>query len=138
MNTAAERWHAAWILRLLLDAPDPPEGTANLDWTVLLEIARTNGVLVRTGQRLSARGARIPVAFADAVLREQERVRATLELARRVSDACEARGIEFVFPKMLQDYPDGGDDLDVLVLPRSSGVDRGILAGLRTAPVSPR
>ena len=134
MNTTAERWHAAFILRLLLDGPDVSEAMANLDWTLLLEIARTNGVLVRTGQGLAALGARLPVVFADAVRREQERVRATLELARRVGDACEARGIAFVFPKMLQDYPDGGDDLDVLVLPRSPHVDRGILAGLRTAP----
>jgi hypothetical protein len=129
--------HAEWLLRLLLEA----DAAANrlpqdeLDWDGLLRVARTNGVLLRTAQRLAARGVAVPDRFAAAVAQERQRVASALELMRHVSHACEARGITFLFPKALQDYPDFGDDVDLLVLPRSPRVDRGIVAGLHTTPV---
>ena len=125
--------HAAWLLRLLLDRRGSPDGMHDVDWDVLLEIARRNGVLARTAERLMLRDLVLPEPFATAVAHEQGRVGTTLELIHQVSRTCEAAGIEFVFPKAFQDYPDMGDDVDLLLLERSTGVDRRIIAGLDTA-----
>ncbi len=135
MNQQGERRHAAWVLRLLLDRRAAADDASSLDWDVLLAVARGNGVLVRTTERLAALGVRVPARFAAAVAQERERIRSTLKLVRHVSRACEASGIEFLFPKAFQDYPDMGDDVDLLVLQPSSRVDRGIIAGLRTSAV---
>jgi hypothetical protein len=102
---------------------------------VLLRVARENGVLVRVAERLAAARLPVPDRFAAAVADERRRIRATLALMRQVRDACEARGIGCVFPKAFQDYPDFGDDVDLVVLPRSLRVDGGIIAGLTASPV---
>jgi len=140
--------YASWLLRLLLDAPHGPgdprptlpafadrDGAAALDWDVLLEVGQANAVLVRMAERLAALGVSGPERFVAAVAGERQRIRAALELMSQVSRACEARGIRFLFPKAFQDYPDFGDDIDLLVLPRSTRVDRGIIAGLLATPV---
>src|SRR2546430_14886690 len=77
----------------------------------------------------------VPDRFAAAVAQERQRIRSALELMRQVSLACEAHGITFLFPKAFQDYPDFGDDVDLLVLPRSTRVDRGIVGALPATPV---
>ncbi|PYO80136.1 MAG: hypothetical protein DMD67_01175, partial [Gemmatimonadetes bacterium] len=74
--------------------------------------------------------------FAQAVADERVRVRSTLELMSHVGRTCEARGIPYLFPKAFQDYPDFGDDVDLLVLRRSTRVDTAIVAGLPTVPVA--
>jgi len=141
VNTSA---YASWLLRLLLDAPvalrpvpslADRDGAATIDWDVLLRVARANAVLVRTGERLAAQGVTLPDHFAAAVAQERRRTRSALELMRQVSLACESRGIAFLFPKALQDYPDFGDDVDLLVLSRSTRLDGGITAGLHTTRV---
>lgn len=137
----ADSRNASWLLRLLLGARavgdaaalDAPEG---LDWDALLDLARANGVLVRTAERLETLAIAVPDRFAQAVAEERRRVHSTLELMQHVGRACEARGIPYLFPKAFQDYPDFGDDMDLLVLPRSTRVDRAIVAGLSTVPVS--
>jgi len=75
----------------------------------------------------------LPEPFAEAVAHEQGRIGAMLELIHQVSRTCEAAGLEFVFPKAFQDYPDMGDDVDLLLLERSTRVDRRILAELDAA-----
>src|SRR5256885_3241311 len=124
--------HAAWLLRLLLDRRTSPDGH-DVDWDMLLEIARRNGVLARTAERLLVRDVALPEPFAEAVAQEQGRIGAMLELIHQVSRTCEAAGLEFVFPKAFQDYPDMGDDVDLLLLERSTRVDRRILAELDAA-----
>jgi len=128
-----ESRHAAWLLRLLLDRRAAPDGMRDLDWDVLLDIARRNGVLARTAERLTLRDVTVPEPFAEAVAREQDRVAASLELIQRVRRACEAAGIAFVFPKAFQDYPDMGDDVDLLLLEPSADADRRIIAELDAA-----
>src|SRR5439155_3408177 len=54
----AERRHASWVLRLLLDPSAATNPLDNVDWDLLLDIARTNSVLVRTAERLAALGVR--------------------------------------------------------------------------------
>ena len=60
-------------------------------------------------------------------------MREAFELARRIAEACDARGIPALFPKVFQHYPDLGDDLDLLVVSPSRRVDAVILEGLRAA-----
>ncbi|PYO79086.1 MAG: hypothetical protein DMD67_03450, partial [Gemmatimonadetes bacterium] len=67
---------------------------------------------------------------------ERVRVRSTLELMSHVGRTCEARGIPYLFPKAFQDYPDFGDDVDLLVLRRSTRVDTAIVAGLPIVAVA--
>ena len=132
----AEAWHAAWVLRLLIDPGIAAADAGRIDWDVLVSVARGNSVLVRAAERLAARGVRLPEGVAAAVQSERERIRSTLELMRHVSRACEARGIEFLFPKAFQDYPDFGDDVDLLLLLQSPRVDRAIIAGLQASTVA--
>lgn len=129
------------MLRLLLGSGTLGVGTAldaptGLDWDALLELVRANGVLVRTAERLETLAIAVPDRFAQAVADERLRIRSTLELMRHIGQSCEARGIPYLFPKAFQDYPDFGDDVDLLVLPRSTRVDTAIVAGLATMPVS--
>lgn len=140
-SSGAESLHASWVLRLLLGSEAVGAGTAldapaGLDWDALLDLVRANGVLVRTAERLETLAIGVPDRFAQAVADERLRVRSTLELMRHIGQTCEARGIPYLFPKAFQDYPDFGDDVDLLVLPRSTRVDTAIVAGLATVPVS--
>src|SRR6266480_3325466 len=128
VNTSMQ--HAHWLLRLLWEADAARDGLRELDWDLLLHVARPNGVLVRTAERLAAQGVTVPDRFAAAVAQERQRIRSALELMRHVSLACEAHGITFLFPKAFQDYPDFGDDVDLLVLPRSTRVDSAIVGAL--------
>src|SRR5207247_9676704 len=115
VSPETERRHASWVLRLLVDASIAARAPDPLDWDLLLDLTRANGVLVRTAERLATLGVQIPERFAAAVASERERVRSTLALVRQLSRACEAHGIEDVFPKLFQDYPDRGDGVDLLL-----------------------
>src|SRR2546423_12457654 len=133
VNTSMQ--HAHWLLRLLWEADATRDGLRELDWDLLLHVARPNGVLVRTAERLATQGVTVPDRFATAVAKDRQGIRPALELMRQVSLACEAHGITFLFPKAFQDYPDFGDDVDLLVLPRSTRVDRAIVGALPATPV---
>jgi len=109
------------LLRLLLDGDHTD--VARVDWATLLHLARTNGVLLRTADRLTKRGAALPTAFADGVAKERERVRDAITLVREVDRICTANGIEFLFAKAFQHYPDMGADLDLLVMAPAATVD---------------
>src|SRR3989441_768551 len=101
VNTSMQ--HAHWLLRLLWEADAARDGLRELDWDLLLHVARPNGVLVRTAERLATQGVTVPDRFAAAVAQERQRIRSALELMRQVSLACEAHGITFLFPKAFQD-----------------------------------
>src|SRR3989442_9476537 len=131
----AESRYASWVLRLLLSPDAVADGLGALDWDVLLRVARANRVLVRTAKRLAAGAIAVPERFAAAVAGERRRIQATLALMQRVSRACQARHIAFLFPKAFQDYPDFGDDVDLLVLTRSTRVDSAIVGALPATPV---
>jgi hypothetical protein len=130
MKPRTERQYPALVLRLLLDGTVPASDLEALDWAVLLETAERNDVLVRLADRLTEAEVRPPGFFAEAVARERRRICAALELVRTVNRVCGANGIEFVFPKATQHWPDMGRDLDLLLLSRSVEVDRYIAEGL--------
>jgi len=131
MTLSREASHAALVVRLLLEDTPPRAAVAALDWTTLLQVTERSSTLIRTVERLAALGEPAPAFVATAVQRERQRVSEAFALARRVADACDARGIPALFPKVLQHYPDLGDDLDLLVVSPSRRVDAVILEGLR-------
>ena len=132
---AREDRHTAFILRLLLD--DEARGAEALEgpeWGELLRTAQRNVVLVRLADRLAEAGASVPAFFAEAAGRERRRSRAVVELTGRTGRACERHGVEFIFAKAFQHYPDVGGDVDLFVASRSDEVDALILEGMNAAP----
>jgi hypothetical protein len=131
MSLAPEAAHAALVVRLLLEDAPPRAALAALDWSTLLRVAERSSTLVRVVDRLAALGQQPPVFVAAAVERERQRVREALDLVTRIEDVCAGSGIEALFPKVAQHYPDLGDDLDLLVVSRSRRVDSFLLQGLQ-------
>ena len=121
MTTPDEQAHARLILGLLLDGDRV--GVERIDWDTLLPLARNNGVLIRIAERLAEQGVAPPAAFAESVARERQRVQDTFTLVRQVSRICVTHGIQFLFAKACQHYPDLGEDLDLLVLAPAAAVD---------------
>ena len=135
MTVLDERAQAGLVLQLLLDGFPAPD--TRIDWTTLLPLVRNNGVLIRVAERLASLGIEPPLAFAEAVAKERERVRDAFALVERVSAICRARGIPFLFAKACQHYPDLGDDLDLLVLAPAATVD-ALLVRQLPATAQPR
>ena len=133
MTRSREASHAALVVRLLLEDTPPRAAVAALDWSTLLQVTERSSTLIRAVERLTALGEQAPAFVAAAVERERRRVREAFDLARRIADVCDARGIPALFPKVFQHYPDLGDDLDLLVVSPSRRVDAVILEGLRAA-----
>jgi hypothetical protein len=132
MNT--EHAHATWILQLLLTgAPNAP-ALVELDWEVLLRLAKRNGVLVRLADRLQKATAVPPRFFGEAVEAERRRNREAIALIRKVSRMCAQNGIEFIFAKAFQHYPDMGRDVDLFVWSRAAEVDKLIAGALPASP----
>src|SRR4029077_20903456 len=134
-NVRDERAQAALLLRLLLNGDRPP--IARVDWPALLRLARTNGVVIRSADLLVAQDVTLPPAFAESVVRERQRVQDAIGRRSQVSRICTAHGIEFLFDKAFQHYPDLGGDLDLLVLARAADVD-ALLARALSAIAAPR
>ena len=125
---------AARLLRLLLDKDGGNEGA--LVWhPVLLPLARRNGVLLRVAERFGEPV--LPGPVTDAIASERRRARDAFALVRHVSRICTEHGIEYLFAKAFQHYPDVGGDLDLLVLARPAAVD-ALLARELSATVAPR
>jgi hypothetical protein len=132
--TPAER-HARFTLELLLDdTPGPLEGA---DWQLLARLAQRHAVLVRVADRLAELGIPVPREFAAAAERERERARVTLDVLRHVQAACVRHRIAWMAPKVLQRYPDVGDDLDLLVFTSDVEIDRLVLQDVPVTRVRP-
>ena len=134
MTSEREDKCAALILRLLLDDARGAERVEGPEWEALLRTAQRNVVLVRLADRLAEAGGSAPDFFAEAARRERRRSRAVVELAARAGRACERHGVEFIFAKAFQHYPDMGGDVDLFVASRSTEVDALILDGMAAAP----
>lgn len=130
MIETPEQRHATLALRLLLDEGAPPMGDAAVDWRLLLALARENSVLVRLAARLDRVGLRPPTFVTAEAQPAGARALAALAVVRQIGERCTRHGIEFLFPKALQHFPDTGSDLDLLVLTPDRNVDALILEGL--------
>src|SRR5207237_9298016 len=114
VTTPDEQAQARLILGLLLDGDRV--GVERIDWDTLLPLARNNGVLIRIAERLAEQGIAPPAAFAESVARERQRARDAFTLVRQVSRICVTHGIQFLFAKVCQHYPDLGDYLHLTAL----------------------
>ncbi|HKY05364.1 MAG TPA: nucleotidyltransferase family protein [Blastocatellia bacterium] len=126
--------YAALALRLAINGAHELSEAENIDWERLLRVSRSNRLLLRVADWLQARAVRPSPDFADAVLRERQRVEAQLELIDRIGGVCAERGIDFIFPKAFQHYPDSGSDIDMFVPSHSRGVDRLIVERFNAHP----
>jgi hypothetical protein len=135
MSLALERLHAAFALRLLLRDSTPIGSTDHIDWSILLSVALQNNVLVRVARRLEELTVPMPEFFAQAARKHADRARYSLSAARRIAAVCERNGIEFLFLKVLQHYPDAGRDLDLLLFTRSLAVDDPIAREVGAVPL---
>src|SRR2546427_11613346 len=81
VNTSMQ--HAHWLLRLLWEADATRDGLRELDWDLLLHVARPNGVLGRTAERLATQGGTVPDRFATAVAQEAPRIPSPLQPLRQ-------------------------------------------------------
>ena len=118
MTAGCEEACAGSILRLLLDVAADPGTLSDREWAFWLGLAKRNLVLIRTADRLSERGVQLPDVFAEAVVRERQRIHQAVKLAREISQVSSRNNVPFVF-KAFHDFPDMGHDVDLFV-PRGS------------------
>ena len=110
---------AAFALEVVLgDAAEIPS-----DWRRFLALAKLNVVLVRSRDAFAKNGIPVPPDFAAEAVREEGRIGEALSLISELAALCDAAGIECVFTKAFQHYPDMGHDIDLFVADRSRIVD---------------
>ena len=125
----AEQEAAATILRILVNG-SLADGDAVGDPSLLLRIAGPNEALLRVAGALRSAGVVLAPADDSAVAAEQDRVADAFRAAREIAGVCTGANIPFLFPKILQHYPDLGDDLDLLVLTDREHFARSVLPQL--------
>lgn len=94
-----------------------------LDWDHFLEFTRKNVISVRTHNELKWAGIKLGEEFSNYVKEEVVRIDSTVKLIGGISRACHREGIECLFTKAFQHYPDMGHDIDLFVLERSRRID---------------
>ena len=122
------------ILRLLLDGALEPCDKRDVRWDELLHIAAQNGVLVRVVEQLRRIGLEPPPAFQTAVKEMRASNQRKLAVIARIGERCSDGNIDFIFPKVFQNYPDMGRDIDLYIRPHSTDADALILKGLEATP----
>jgi hypothetical protein len=127
--------HGSIILRLLLDGAFEPCDKPDVLWGELLHIAAQNGVLIRVVDQLQTIGLEPRHFFSAAAKDMRARNQSRLSLIARIGERCLEGNIDFIFAKVLQNYPDLGGDIDLYVAPHSTDVDAVILRGLKATPV---
>jgi hypothetical protein len=117
------------VLRLLLD--DPRVEPAHFDWSLVPELARRHGVMLRLASWFARSGEVPPPPLARAFARERARVGSILWIAERIEEAASRHGAAHVFLKLGQHFPDTGRDVDVLVSERAPNLDALLLDGVQ-------
>ncbi|MFN2491857.1 MAG: nucleotidyltransferase family protein [Pyrinomonadaceae bacterium] len=133
-----EASYASIILRLLLDGIIDPLEQRTIVWGDLLQIAAQNGVLIRLVDRLETIGLEPRHFFFAAVKDMRARNQRKLALIDRISESCLENNIDFIFAKIVQNYPDMTGDIDLYIASRSRQVDAAILTGLHAVRVKRR
>ena len=131
--------HARLPLELLLAETTPAILTggdsSDVDWDAFCRVARDGVVLVRVAERLERDDA-LAAPLQEALVGERERITNTLELIYQLTDLLEQEGIEFVFHKAFQHFPDMGHDVDLFVTERSRRVDTVIERHFEATPTT--
>ena len=113
------------LLQPLSDVVRLSETLDNLDWEWFLEFAQRNVILVRSNNCFREIDFEVPCEkYKIAVELEEERVGFALGLIDSIGKICSRAGVEYVFTKAFQHYPDMGHDIDLFVPSRSSRVDK--------------
>lgn len=128
--------YASIILRLLLNDEIDLIDERTILWGDLLHIAAQNGVLIRVVDKLELMGFDPRHFFSASVSEMRARNQRKLELVGKISEGCVEAEVQFIFPKVFQNYPDMPGDIDLYISPRSPAVDAVILRGLRAASIS--
>jgi len=131
---AQRQSYGSLILRWLLG--DTLEGGATRDvaWAELLYVAVRNGVLIRTVDKLQTIGLASPLLY-SAAKEMRTRNQTKLALIARIAKRCVESKTAFIFPNVVQNYPDMGRDIDLYVAAQTTDVDKAILSGLSATPV---
>jgi putative nucleotidyltransferase-like protein len=127
--------YASIILRLLLDEVIEPVEQRTILWGDLLHVAAQNGVLIRVVDKLEQMGLQPRHFFSASVREMRARNQRKLGLIGRIGEGCVEGDVEFIFPKVFQNYPDMSGDIDLYISPRSPKVDAVVLRGLGAVPV---
>ena len=85
-------------------------------WDRLLQVASENKVVIRLFEQLNNLRIKPGDIYHDFAIREKERIARTIELMSRIHMICQSEGVDYVFMKNYQHFPDMGDDIDILVL----------------------
>jgi hypothetical protein len=118
------------ILRLLWGDTIEACDTRDMAWDELLHVAARNGVLIRAVEKLHAIGLESPHFLYSAAKETRDRNQKKLALITRIAKSCIDARIEFIFPNVLQNYPDMGSDIDLYVAAHTAEVDGAIVSGL--------
>jgi hypothetical protein len=135
MKAGDRKTIATFTLRLLLDQSFQSFDIGDERWHELLGVAVRNFALLRVAKRLRELAYLAPPFFSEAEENERQRVQGQLDLIAKISQVCSASGIEFIFPKAFQHYPDAGHDLDLFVLTKSTKVDALLVETFKAAPL---
>lgn len=129
--------HPPFLIRLLLREARAEEiESAQEDWGGLYRTMKENAVLVRSCAGLQEAGVEIPAYVRDAAAAESRRIEKTVGMIGSIGSLCAEAGLEHIFPKAFQHYPDMGHDVDLLVSDRSLRIDR-LIADQYGAILSP-
>lgn len=105
------------------------------DWRRFMNLAKSNVVLVRSRDAFAARGVSMPSDFAATADAEEKRIKETFALIAELGALCDGAGIECVFTKAFQHYPDMGHDIDLFVTDRSRAVDELLMKRFGARPL---
>lgn len=137
MGKWLEKQYADMSLKLLLKQDDKSLSDHSLlnnaKWDVLLDVARENRVLIRIYERLVRLGVQPNEMYQQAVNEERKRIGRTIELMAKISKVFEAAGIDFIFIKNYQHYPDMGDDIDLFVRGHTNYADSVLISNFKAS-----
>jgi hypothetical protein len=112
------------LLRLFLGQRFEPTPNLLRSATGEIESLLSANLVVRRGSSMLRRAWVDGAEALDALeRREANRVSLTLAAIAQLQDFCQRAGVEVVFPKALQHYPDMGHDIDLWTLERASSFD---------------
>jgi hypothetical protein len=134
MSACPEAGLASSLGRLVLDGAGWAPSVEQ-EWAEFLQLAVTNGVVIRALDRLHARGTVIPPSLAGAVEAQRTRARQMFEAMHRVAELCTTHGVDWCYPKAPDRLPDSGRDLDLLVASGSQRLDGLLRRELGAVPL---
>ncbi len=108
---------------------------SNIQWDIFLQLVQKNVLSIRSFEQLTEMDVSVPhKGYLTAVKDEKNRICRTVELIGKISELCTQNGIQFVFTKAFQHYPDMGHDVDLFVSDYSAKADAIIIKSFAAVP----